>query len=53
MIHHVLIMAMKCYGGQSLISAWSLKGNLIPLQKHGEYINVLFLNGTKILRLYL
>ena len=30
LIHLVVIMAIKFCSGQSLISTWSLKGNLIP-----------------------
>ena len=33
LIHSVVIIAIKCWSGQSLISAWSLKGNLIPQSK--------------------
>ena len=33
LIHSVVIIAIKCWSGQSLISAWSLKGNLVPQSK--------------------
>ena len=32
-IHPVVIIAIKYRGGQGLISAWSLQGNLIPQSK--------------------
>ena len=41
LIHPVLIMAIKCYGGGSLISAWSLKDNLITLSKAWKIYKIL------------
>ena len=47
LIHPVVIIAIKCCGGQSLISAWSLKGNLIPQSKEWKIYNFLVFKLNK------
>ena len=41
LIHPVVIIAIKFCSGQSLISAWSLKGNLITQSKEWKIYNFL------------
>ena len=50
LIHPVVMIAIKCWGGQSLISAWSLKGNLIPQSKEWKICKCLVFKLYKKLK---